>query len=118
MLFTTTKTKVNGKLAPLQSIGAYGGGGRSMVPLILNHDTNAGKWSASRPGLLTTPGGRALLLAEWETGWGPRAGLEVFEVISPAGYLNTNPQSLPSHLGPSLPKQTNLVSSRRVAHET
>jgi hypothetical protein len=54
-----------------------------MVPLILNLDTNAGNWSASRPGVLTTPGGRALLHAEYEVGWGPRVGLEVFEVIPP-----------------------------------
>jgi hypothetical protein len=63
MLFTTTKTKVKVKRAPLQSMEAYGGVEVWFHPF-LTSTVRAGKWSASRPGILTTPGGRALLPAK------------------------------------------------------
>jgi hypothetical protein len=80
MLFTTTKTKVKDKLAPVQSMEAYGGV-EVWLPPFLTSTLHVGKWSASRPGLHTTHGGRALLPAEYEAGWVGRGPEPVWKFL-------------------------------------
>jgi hypothetical protein len=53
-MFIATRTKVKGKLVPVQPMEAHGGVEVWFHPFLTSR-LHAGKWPASRPSLLTTP---------------------------------------------------------------